>query len=95
MPTQTPKLNPAWVREVRDDFRQFLAMTKFPHPIRSGTRGSAFAYPEWLIMLIAILSVKGKVQTYLGIHRRALQYWDVLTEGGDLKPLAESQLRER
>jgi hypothetical protein len=95
MPTQTPKLNPEWVREVRDHFRRFLAMTHFPHPVRNGARGSAFAYPEWMIMLIAVLSVKGKVKTYLGIHRLALQYWDVIAEGVDLKPISESQLRER
>jgi hypothetical protein len=95
MPTQTPKLNPAWVREVRDDFRQFLDMTKFPHPRRNGTRGSAFDYPEWLLMFIAVLSVKCKVKTYLGIHRLALQYWDIIAEDFDLKPISESQLRER
>ena len=95
MPTQTPKLNPEWVREVRDYFQQFLDMTKFPHPTRNGTRGSVFDYPEWLIMLIAVLSVKCKVKTYLGIHRLALQYWDVIAEGLDLKPISESQLRER
>jgi hypothetical protein len=95
MPKQTSKLNPKWVREARDHFKQFLDMTKFPHPMRNGTRGSAFDYPEWLIMFIAVLSVKCKVKTYLGLHRLALQYWDVLAEGLDLKPISESQLRER
>jgi hypothetical protein len=95
MPKQTSKLNPEWVREARDDFEQFLDMTKFPHPVRNGTRGSAFDYPEWLIMFIAVLSVKCKVKTYLGIHRLVLQYWDVIAEGLDLKPISESQLRER
>jgi hypothetical protein len=70
-------------------------MTKFPHPVRNGTRGSAFDYPEWLVMLIAVLSVKCRAKTYLGIHRLTLQYWDVIAEGLNLKPISESQLRER
>jgi hypothetical protein len=95
MPKQTRKLNSEWIRETRESFRHFLDMTKFPHPARNGTRGSAFDYPKWLIMFIAILAVKGKVKTYLGIHRLALQYWDIIAEGLNLKPISESQLRER
>ena len=48
----------------------------FPHPERNGERGSKFSYPEWLIMFIAILSVKCKVKNYLGIHKLSTQYWD-------------------
>jgi hypothetical protein len=48
-----------------------------------------------MIMLIAVLSVKCKVKTYLGIYRLALQYWDIIAEGVELKPISESQLRER
>ena len=69
------KLNPEWVKQARAHFLEFLHITKFPHPLRNGHRGSAFAYPEWLIMFIAVLAVKCKVKTYTGIHRLALQYW--------------------
>ena len=89
------KLNPQWVTQTRADFLQFLQVTQFPHPVRNGQRGSAFDYPEWLIMLIAVLGVKCKVKTYLGIHRLALQYWPLLTPDPALKPISESQLRER
>lgn len=92
---QTPKLSSQWVKEARDYFKKFLKVTKFPHPVRNGNRGSKFDYPEWLIMFIAILSVKVKVKTYLGIHRLALQYWGIITEGTNLKPISERQLRDR
>jgi len=46
-------------------------------------------------MFIAVLSVKCKVKSYLGIHRLALQYWDILTEGVSLSPISETQLRDR
>lgn len=92
---QTQKLNPKWVKETRDYFKKFLKVTKFPHPERNGNRGSKFDYPEWIVMFIAILSVKAKVKTYLGIHRLALQYWNIITEGYDLPPISESQLRDR
>ena len=52
------KLNPQWITQTRTDFLQFLQATQFPHPVRNGQRGSAFDYPEWLIMLIAVLAVK-------------------------------------
>jgi hypothetical protein len=45
-----PRLDPEWAREARDYFKQFLKGTKFPSPVRNGTRGSEFDYPEWLIM---------------------------------------------
>ena len=92
---QTPKLNPKWVKEARDYFKQFLKVTKFPHPVRDGDRGSKFEYPEWIIMLIAVLSVKAKVKGYLATHRLALQYWDIIAEGTKLKPISERQLRDR
>lgn len=95
MSKQTPKLNPQWVREARDYFKQFLKVTKFPHPVRNGTRGSEFDYPEWLIMFIAVLSVKAKVKTYLGIHKLAVKYWGIIAEDLDLKPISESNLRLR
>ena len=95
MPKEIPKLNPQWIKQTRDYFLKFLKVTKFPHPERNGTRGSKFDYPEWLIMFIAILSVKCKVKTYLGIHRMALQYWDEIAKDLKLKPISESNLRER
>lgn len=91
----TPKLNPEWVKEARSYFKEFLEVTEFPHPKRNGARGSEFEYPEWMIMFIAILSVKAKVKSYVGIHRLAVQYWDTISEGTDLKPIAESTLRGR
>lgn len=95
MPKQIPKLNPDWVRQTRDYFKEFLEVTKFPHPNRNGARGSKFDYPEWLIMLISVLAVKAKVKAYTKIHQLAVQYWDIIAEGLDLKPISESQLRDR
>lgn len=91
------KLNPEWIREARDYFKRFLDETDFPHPERNGTRGSTFEYPEWLIMFIAVLSVKCKIKSYLGIHRMAIQYWDVITEGMDttIRRISETNLRDR
>lgn len=89
------KLNPKWITQTRQQFLQFLEATGFPHPERNGKRGSAFEYPEWLIMLIAILSVKCQVKSYLGIHRLAVQFWPLLTPDPVLQPISESQLRER
>ena len=97
MQEQISRLNPQWVRQARDYFREFLEDTGFPHPVRNGARGSEFSYPEWLIMFIAVVSVKCKIKTYQGIHRLALQYWPIITEGidGGIKPISESQLRDR
>lgn len=99
MPKQIPKLNPRWIKQTRDYFLNFLKVTKFPHPVRNGTRGSKYDYPEWLIIFIAILSVKCKAKTYLAIHRMTLQYWKTIIEGTnlkkDLKPISESNLRGR
>lgn len=49
MTNQVSKLNPEWITETRQDFLDFLELTKFPHPARNGTRGSRFDYPEWKI----------------------------------------------
>jgi len=95
MKKQISKLNPEWVSQTRDYFLKFLKLTKFPHPDRNGIRGSKFDYPEWMIMLIAVLSVKCKVKTYLGIHRLTLKYWKIIAEGTKLKPISERQLRDR
>jgi hypothetical protein len=95
MDGQQAKLNPAWIIATRQHFQQFLELTKFPHPERNGVRGSAFDYPEWLIMFIAVLAVKCKEQSYLGIHRMTVRYWPEIAAGLDLPVISESQLRDR
>lgn len=99
MKNQTPKLNPDWIRETRDYFKKFLKITKFPHPERNGNRGSKFDYPEWLIMFIAVLSVKVKLKTHQEIHQLTKQYWSIISEGLPKqirkKPISATQLRDR
>lgn len=94
-PPAVPKLNPAWVKQAKSEFEEFLQATHFPEPIRNGVRGTTFDYPESLILFIAVLSVKAKVKTYQGIHRLVVQYWEYLTPHPDLPPISESQLRGR
>jgi hypothetical protein len=95
--TQPPvsKLNPAWVRHETKEFYVFLKLTNFPEPLRDGTRGTAYTYPESFIMLVAVLAVKLKIKTYLGIHRFVVQYWNVLRPTPDVPPISEPQLRMR
>jgi hypothetical protein len=95
MAPKTKKISTRWIRQTRDDFRQFLDETHFPDPQRLGERGPTFRYPEWLIMFIAILSVKLKVKSYVKIHQMAEQYWDDIAAGMNLTPISERQLRER
>ena len=95
MSTKVGKLNPDWISETRNCFLEFLDATEFPHPERNGERGSTFLYPEWLIMFIAVLSVKCKQKSYLGIHKMALKYWHIIACDLDLEPISESQLRDR
>ncbi len=95
MAKKSNKISTRWISETRDDFRAFLDETDFPDPERLGERGPKFRYPEWLIMFIAILSVKLKIKTYVQIHKMALQYWQVIAAGFDLTPISERQLRER
>ena len=95
MATKSNKISEQWIRETRDDFRAFLDETDFPDPQRLGERGPKFQYPEWLIMFVAILSIKSKVKSYVQIHRMAMQYWDQIAAGLDLKPISERQLRDR
>ena len=95
MAKQPNKISTRWIRETRDEFKTFLEETNFPAPERIGERGPAFKYPEWLIMFIAILSVKMKIKTYLQIHKMAVKYWDVIAQGINLTPISERQLRER
>ena len=95
MAKQSNKIATRWIRETRKEFRAFLDETDFPDPQRLGERGPKFTYPEWLIMFIAILSVKLKIKAYVQIHKMALQYWDIIAEGMDLSPISERQLRFR
>jgi hypothetical protein len=89
------KLSPQWISQTRKDFRSFLKETKFPNPARLGQRGPEFEYPEWLIMFIAILSVKCKLKSYLAIHRMVKEYWSIISQGLNLKLISERQLRDR
>ena len=95
MTKQVQKISKKWIEQNRLLFREFLDETDFPDPQRLGERGPKFRYPEWLIMFIAILSVKLKVKSYVQIHRMAVQYWDQIAAGLDLKPISERQLRDR
>ena len=92
----TSKLSRKWVRQTRRYFLQFLHATRFPSVERHGQRGKTFEYPEWLIMLIGVVAVKCKEQTYLGIHRMTCRCWKALCgRQVQLPPISESQLRER
>ena len=95
MTKQVQKISKKWIEQNRLLFREFLDETDFPDPQRLGERGPKFQYPEWLIMFIAILSVKLKVKSYVQIHRMSVQYWDQIAAGLDLKPISERQLRDR
>lgn len=95
MTNTVSKLNPEWITETRQYFLDFLELTDFPHPERNGMRGSSFDYPEWLIMFVAVLAVKCREKTYLGIHRMTEKYWKHIAVGLDLPVISESQLRER
>ena len=95
MPRKANKISNRWIRETREAFRDFLDETNFPDPERLGERGPKFKYPEWLIMFIAILSVKLKVKSYVQIHKMAVKYWDIIANDMDLTPISEKQLRDR
>ncbi|MBI3335480.1 MAG: hypothetical protein HY001_03190 [Candidatus Portnoybacteria bacterium] len=95
MARSSPKLSHQWIRQAREYFIKFLKATKFPDVKRNGKRGSVFQYPEWLIMFIAVLSVKCKVKSYVGIHQLSSRYWNSIAQGLSLKPISERQLRDR
>jgi hypothetical protein len=95
MTSQISKLNPEWISATRKYFLDFLEATNFPHPERNGMRGSKFEYPEWMIMFIAVLAVKCKIKSYLGIHKLAVCYWEQIAAGENVPPISESQLRDR
>jgi hypothetical protein len=94
MTSTVSKLNPEWITATRHYFLDFLELTNFPHPVRDGIRGTEFNYPEWLIMFIAVLAVKCKEKSYLGIHRMTKKYWSTIAAGENLPVISESQLRE-
>ena len=95
MVKRAKKISIKWIEKTREFFRDFLYETDFPDPDRTGERGPKFQYPEWLIMFIAILSVKLKIKSYIQIHRMAMEYWDPIAADLDLKPISERQLRDR
>jgi hypothetical protein len=94
-PPTVSKLNPAWLRHEKREFYAFVQLTGFPEPLRDGRRGTAYTYPESFIMLVAVLAVKLKIKTYLGIHRFVVEYWNVLKPAADVPPISEPQLRMR
>ena len=89
------KISKKWIEQNREFFRKFLDETNFPDPDRIGERGPKFLYPEWMIMFIAVLSVKLKIKTYVQIHKMVMDYWDEISKDLDLKPISERQLRDR
>ena len=95
MTKKVRKISKKWVEQTRDYFREFLNETDFPDPDRLGERGPKFYFPEWLIMFIAVLSVKLKIKTYVQIHKMAFDYWDLIADDLDLTPISERQLRDR
>ena len=52
-----------WVKATRRYFLDFLRATHFPEFTDPRRRGSPGVYPEWLIMLMGVVAVKGKVKT--------------------------------
>ena len=95
MAKRAQKISGKWIEQTRDFFIDFLDETNFPDPDRTGERGPTFKYPEWLIMFIAVLSVKLKIKTYVQIHKMTVDYWDLIAKDLNLKPISERQLRDR
>lgn len=89
------KFNPKWIIKTKNIFLEFLDASGFSGFDRHGSRGTKFKHPEWLIYVIAMLAVKMKIKTYLGIHRMAEEYWPLLAGELDLRPISERQLRDR
>jgi len=95
MTKKAKKISNKWIEQNRLMFRDFLDETNFPDPERLGERGPKFLYPEWLIMFIALLSVKMKIKTYVQMHKMATDYWDLIAQDLNLQPISERQLRDR
>jgi hypothetical protein len=89
------RISKRWIQKTREYFREFLDETNFPDPERLASRGPKFLYPEWMIMFVAVLSVKLKIKTYVQIHKMVMDYWDIIAQDLDLKPISERQLRDR
>ena len=85
-----------WGKETRNYFLDFLRETHFPEFTSHEGRGSPVADPEWLIMLIGVVAVKGKEKSYVGIHRLSTRYWQALC-GKEVQapPISARQLGER
>ncbi|RPH47761.1 MAG: hypothetical protein EHM85_19020 [Desulfobacteraceae bacterium] len=77
------------------EYHLFLICSLTPPQAAGNALAFRFKYPEWLIMFIAVLSVKMKLKAYVQIHRMAVLYWEVIAKGLDLTPISERQLRER
>ena len=90
-----PKISKAWLRHEMREFYGFFKLTAFPEPLRDGTRGTAYTYPESFVMLLAVLAVKLKLKNYLEIHRFVVTYWETLKPAPDLPPISEPQMRMR
>ncbi len=95
MTVRPRRISKHWIQRTREYFREFLNETDFPDPERLGERGPKFLYPEWMIMFIAVLSVKLKIKTYVQIHKMVMDYWDEIGQDLALKPISERQVRDR
>jgi hypothetical protein len=95
-PAPPARFPPPWVRQTRTSFLQFLDATRFPAVERHGQRGKTCTYPEWLILLMAVLAVKGTAQSYLGLHRMTCRFWNERCgRQGRLPPISARHWRER
>ncbi|MFC1877220.1 hypothetical protein ACFL2E_08135 [Thermodesulfobacteriota bacterium] len=74
MTSKPRKISKRWMQKTREYFREFLDETDFSDPDRFGTRDPKYLYPEWMIMFIAVLSVKLKIKTYVQIHKMVMDY---------------------
>ena len=90
--TTSKKIPEKWIAETRELFRKFRDETDFPDPERLGKRGPKFKCPEWLIIFIAILSVKMKIKSYVQVHKMSMHHWDILGKNLGLKPISKRQL---
>lgn len=89
------KLDSKWILEVKKYFKKFLDETGFPHDEEKGSRGPESKFPEWLIMFIAVLAVKNKIKSYVGIHKMTSTYWESIGKDFNPTPISERQLRDR
>ncbi len=64
MTVKPRRISKRWIQSTLENFREFLYETDFPDLERLGERGSRFLYPEWMIMFIAVLSVKLRSDVY-------------------------------